>query len=70
MNKQIQINTAKNGQSHFTIKAKNGRILCHSETYSSPAKCRQGLEALRQVILFGPGKQIIKKKAATRKPAK
>lgn len=70
MNNQININTAKNGQSHFTIKAKNGRILCHSETYSSPAKCKQGLEALRQVILWGFGKTIVKKKAPIRNRVK
>lgn len=35
----------KKGRFFWHIKAKNGRILCHSETYNSLASARKGFKS-------------------------
>ena len=38
---------AKNGQMYFNLRAANNRIIGTSETYSSPAKCKNGIAAVK-----------------------
>lgn len=38
---------------YFRVKARNGEILCHSETYTSKQSCLKGIKALRKACVFG-----------------
>ncbi|MBX3046104.1 MAG: DUF1508 domain-containing protein [Anaerolineales bacterium] len=40
---------AKNGQSYFNLRAANNRVIGTSEMYSSPAKCKGGMDAVKRV---------------------
>ncbi|UYN91491.1 MAG: YegP family protein [Anaerolineales bacterium] len=40
---------SKNGKSYFNLRAANNRIIGTSEMYSSPAKCKAGIDAVKRV---------------------
>lgn len=48
----IEIFRAKNKQFAFRIKAKNGRILCHSETYKRKASVFNAIKSLSKIYDF------------------
>ncbi|MBI9044795.1 MAG: YegP family protein [Anaerolineaceae bacterium] len=39
---------AKNGQSYFTLKAKNGQVIGRSEMYSSNSSMENGIESVKK----------------------
>jgi uncharacterized protein YegP (UPF0339 family) len=45
---QFEERTAKNGQSYFVLKAKNGEIIGRSETYQSPSGRKNGMESVQK----------------------
>jgi uncharacterized protein YegP (UPF0339 family) len=57
MKPRIEIDTTRktngprNQRYFFRIRAKNGRILCHSETYRSKASVYKAINALRGLII-------------------
>lgn len=40
---------AKNGQMYFNLRSANNHVIGTSETYSSPAKCKNGIAAVKKV---------------------
>lgn len=47
----INIHKSKDGQFYFVVKAKNGEIMCTSETYTRKSNLKKGIAALRKVML-------------------
>jgi len=41
------INPSSNAQFYFTIIARNGRILCTSETYTEKVSCLKSIKAIK-----------------------
>lgn len=48
----IIIKKARNGQYYFIVKARNGRVLVTSETYTRKSNCNTGISAL-QIVMEG-----------------
>lgn len=46
----FEILIASNGQNYWRVKARNGEILAHSETYSSRQKAEQGILATVKTV--------------------
>lgn len=46
----IEIARAKNKQWYFTVKARNGKTLCHSETYKRKASVTRAIIALKKAV--------------------
>ena len=44
----FEMKTAKNGESMFNLKAGNHQIILTSETYSSEAACKNGIESVKK----------------------
>jgi uncharacterized protein YegP (UPF0339 family) len=57
----IQIKTAENGETYYTVVAKNGEVLVTSETYESIQSCRKGIAALKKVIRDVDVKTVVEK---------
>lgn len=54
----IEIIKTKNRQYSFRVRAKNGKILCHSETYRTKRGCVNGIGALQDVLESCYGSEI------------
>ena len=48
---KIFVKKNKKGKYFFAVVARNGRILCHSESYSSRSKAVDGAVAVRRISL-------------------
>lgn len=46
-NMKLEIRKGKSGKWYWRIKATNGRIVCHSETYSSKSKA---IQTAKQIV--------------------
>ena len=55
---KIQVVKNRKGLYYFRVVASNGNTLCHSESYSSMAKCLQGIEAMKSVVIWGSVEEL------------
>jgi len=46
------IQSSKDGQFYFVLKARNGEVIATSEMYKSKQACKNGLKAVRRIALF------------------
>lgn len=46
------IQSSKDGQFYFVLKASNGEIIATSEMYKSKQSCKNGLKAVKRIALF------------------
>jgi uncharacterized protein YegP (UPF0339 family) len=54
----IHICKSRNGQFYFTVHAKNGKKLCHSETYKQKRSVIKALKAVYQQIIRSTDKDF------------
>lgn len=43
-----EVKTAKNGQTYFTLSAKNKQVIGRSEMYKSPSGCKRGIASVKR----------------------
>jgi len=52
MGKTFVVHRAVNGQWYFTLLARNGNVLCTSETYHNKIDCYKAINSVRRWAFF------------------